>query len=232
MPGDSDAPGELFALPGRARDTRRLIRAPDARGRDRSDRFGGTWSSQPCNRCGGTGGLRLARLPHVRWSEASRPGRTGRRRSGRDCRRRAHPRGGQGTRWFARRSPGELIVDVHVDPHRLFAREGDDLHVDVPVAIHEAALGARIEVPTLRARPGCEYQQVPSPASDFASVNGACRRRRDGRSGDLVVEVRLVLPRCSTSGRRSSCGSSGELHPENVRRELLEAAESSSARRE
>ena len=89
---------------------------------------------------------------------------------------------------------GDLYVTVHVEPHPLFRREGDDLHVVVPLAVHEAALGAKIDVPSLdgparlRVPPGTQSGQrfrlrergVPSP--------------RDGRRGDLVVEVRLVLP--------------------------------------
>ena len=44
---------------------------------------------------------------------------------------------------------GDLFVDVHVQPHPLFRREGDDLHLVVPIGVHEAVLGARIDVPTL-----------------------------------------------------------------------------------
>src|SRR6266581_2215864 len=44
---------------------------------------------------------------------------------------------------------GDLYITVHVLPHPLFRREGDDLHIVVPVAIHEAALGTKFEVPSL-----------------------------------------------------------------------------------
>ena len=44
---------------------------------------------------------------------------------------------------------GDLHLTVDVEPHPLFTRDGDDLHLVVPVAVHEAALGARVEVPTL-----------------------------------------------------------------------------------
>jgi DnaJ-class molecular chaperone len=43
---------------------------------------------------------------------------------------------------------GDLYVDIQVRPHPLLRREGDDLHMIVPVAIHEAALGARVELPS------------------------------------------------------------------------------------
>src|SRR5262249_17049685 len=44
---------------------------------------------------------------------------------------------------------GDLYLSVHVEAHPLFRREGDDVHVSVPIAIHEAALGAKIDVPAL-----------------------------------------------------------------------------------
>ena len=55
-------------------------------------------------------------------------------------------KGHAGTRGAA---PGDLYVTVQVEPHPLFRREGDDLYLTVPVAIHEAALGARFDIPTL-----------------------------------------------------------------------------------
>ena len=44
---------------------------------------------------------------------------------------------------------GDLYITVQVRPHPLFARDGDDLLLTVPIAVHEAALGAKIEVPSL-----------------------------------------------------------------------------------
>src|SRR5262249_38446135 len=48
--------------------------------------------------------------------------------------------------------PGDLYARVRVRPHRFFRREGRDLHLDLPVTMSEATLGARIEVPTLDGR--------------------------------------------------------------------------------
>src|SRR4029077_14667506 len=44
---------------------------------------------------------------------------------------------------------GDLYITVQVQPHPLFVRDGDDLHLTVPIGIHEAALGAKIDVPSL-----------------------------------------------------------------------------------
>ena len=90
---------------------------------------------------------------------------------------------------------GDLYISVQVEPHEMFRREGNDLHTAVAIGVHEAALGAKIEVPApdgparLRIPPGTQTGQrfhlrgrgVPSP--------------RDGERGDLVVEVRIMLPK-------------------------------------
>jgi molecular chaperone DnaJ len=95
-----------------------------------------------------------------------------------------------------RRGPaGDLYVVVSVAAHPVFRREGDDLHLKVPIAIHEAALGARIEVPTidgparLRVPPGTQSGQR------FRMRGRGAPAPRGDHRGDLVVEVRLVLPR-------------------------------------
>jgi molecular chaperone DnaJ len=91
--------------------------------------------------------------------------------------------------------PGDLYITVHVDAHPLYRRDGDDIHTVVSVGIHEAALGARINVSTpdgvakLRIPPGTQAGQR------FRLRERGATSTRDGRRGDLVVEVRLVLPK-------------------------------------
>jgi molecular chaperone DnaJ len=126
----------------------------------------------------------------------------------------------------AGRGPGEhgdLYITVRVESHPLFTREGDDLHLTVPVAVHEAALGARIEVPSLegharlRVPPGTQSGQrfrlrergVPSPL--------------DNRRGDLVVEVRLVLPRLLDERSKELLREFGRINAEDVRRDLVKS---------
>ena len=113
--------------------------------------------------------------------------------------------------------PGDLYITVHVAPHPLFRREGDDLHLLVPVAVHEAALGARIEIPSvdgttkLRVPPGTQSGQrfrlrgrgVPSP--------------RNGHRGDLVVEIRLMLPRMLDERSKALLREFGAINGESVR---------------
>jgi len=111
---------------------------------------------------------------------------------------------------------------VRVKPHPLFRRDGDDLVVTVPVAIHEAALGAKIEVPSmdgparLRVPPGTQSGQR------FRLRERGVISARDGRRGDLVVEVRLVLPKLLDERSKELLREFGRINPDNVRRSLTE----------
>jgi molecular chaperone DnaJ len=53
---------------------------------------------------------------------------------------------GKGNAGIRGGSPGDLYIAVHVDDHPVYRRAGDDLHMVLPIAVHEAALGARIEI--------------------------------------------------------------------------------------
>ena len=90
---------------------------------------------------------------------------------------------------------GDLYVRVDVDEHPYFQRRGMDLHVSVPVGVHEAALGAVIDVPGPN---GDVPVRVPAGAATGLELRiageGLSNRRADGATGDLVVEMQIVLP--------------------------------------
>lgn len=116
--------------------------------------------------------------------------------------------------------PGDLQVTVQIEPHPVFRREGDDLHLELPVAVHEAALGARIEVPTLdqpvrlRVPPGTQSGQR------FRLRDRGVPSVRDGRRGDLIVEIRLVLPRVLDERSKELLREFGRLNVDDVRKDL------------
>ena len=189
--------------------------------------------AKPCTRCGGTGNLRIApcRTCGGAGVEARSETTTIVVPAGTSDGAHIHV-AGRGNAGLRGGPPGELIVVVHVDPHPLFRREGDDLHVIVPVAAHEAALGAKIEVPTLKGPARLRIPAGTQSGQRFRVSQRGVPSPRDGRPGDLVVEVRLVLPRSLDERSKELLRQFGELHPEDVRRELLEAAESRSTRRD
>ena len=117
--------------------------------------------------------------------------------------------------------PGDLYVDVSVRPHPVLRREGADLHMTVPVAVHEAALGARLEVPSfdgpvkLKVPPGTQAGQ-----RFRASGRGAVTVQ--GTRGDLWIEVRVALPPMHDERSKELMRELARLHPGDVRQTLAE----------
>ena len=166
----------------------------------------GTGQQRPraCEPCGGTGQDTRSETVQVRIPAGVADG----------DRVRVQGKGNAGLRGG---QPGDLYIAVHVAPHLVFRREGDDLHMVVPVAIHEAALGARIDIPTpegtarLRVPPGTQSGQR------FRLRERGAASTRDGRRGDLVVEVRLMLPRLLDERSKELLREFGRINGENVR---------------
>lgn len=88
---------------------------------------------------------------------------------------------------------GDLYVTVHVEPHPAFRRQGDDLCVTVPIGVHEAVLGARVEVPSLEGPVKLRIPPGTQAGQRFRLRERGAPTPSGGR-GDLLVEVRIVVP--------------------------------------
>ncbi len=91
--------------------------------------------------------------------------------------------------------PGDLYVRVHVTPHRVFGRAGQNLTVTVPVTFPEAALGAEIKVPSHRGMPVNLRVPAGTPNGRTFRLRGKGVRRPDGTTGDLLVTVNVQVPK-------------------------------------
>jgi len=88
---------------------------------------------------------------------------------------------------------GDLYVRVHVTPHPVFGRTGNDLTVKVPVTYAELALGTTLAVPTLDGQ--VRLKVAPGTASGVVlRARGKGISRKDGRVGDLLVTLQVVIP--------------------------------------
>lgn len=89
---------------------------------------------------------------------------------------------------------GDLFINIHVTPHPVFGRKGDDLTATVPVTFSEAALGADIEVPTLDDG-AVTLRLAPGTASGRTlRVKGKGIAKTHGAHGDLLVTIEVVVP--------------------------------------
>ncbi len=88
--------------------------------------------------------------------------------------------------------PGDALIEIRIDPHPLFTRDGDDLRLELPVTLPEAVLGAKVNIPTID---GQVALTIP-PGSNSGTVlrlKGKGATRGSGR-GDQLVTLRVVLP--------------------------------------
>ena len=88
---------------------------------------------------------------------------------------------------------GDLFVAVTVKPDEVFTRDGDDLHVTVPVSFAELALGDTITVPTLDS-PVRVKVPAGTPDGRTLRVKGRGVPKRSGKAGDLMVSVQVTVP--------------------------------------
>ena len=101
---------------------------------------------------------------------------------------------GQGEAAGKRGTPGDILLLVHVAPHPSYSRRGLHLDVKVPVTLAEAALGAKIDVPTPK---GTVQLTVPPATSSGAKLRlkGLGIQRGNEPPGDLFAEILIVLPK-------------------------------------
>ena len=115
---------------------------------------------------------------------------------------------------------GDLFLQVKVKPDPRFTRDGDDLRMELPVALHEAILGAEVIVPTLKGRVSL---RIPPDTQNGRTIRlaGQGMPRAGGGSGDLYVSVKLVLPTKLSDKERAYVQEIAAAHGEDVRAHLL-----------
>ena len=103
----------------------------------------------------------------------------------------------------------------------MFRREGDDIHVTVPISITEASLGGKIEVPTIDGR---TQLKIPPGTQSGQKLRmrekGVPSATKDGARGDEIVEVKIVVPQLRDERSKEVMRELAKLNPEDPRAEL------------
>ena len=123
----------------------------------------------------------------------------------------------KGNAGFHGGQPGDLYVTVKVTPHSVFRRDGDDLHMSVPIAIHEAALGAKIDLRTLDGSARLRVPPGTQSGQRFRLRERGAPSTRNGVRGDLIVEVRIMLPKLLDERSKELLREFGRINGEQVR---------------
>jgi molecular chaperone DnaJ len=117
---------------------------------------------------------------------------------------------------------GDLFLIVRTSPHAVFVRQGDDIHVTVPITIPEATLGAKVEVPTIDGR---AQLKIPPGTQSGQKLRlrerGVENAQRDGQRGDQIVTVEVVTPALHDERSREIMRELAKLNPQDPREELF-----------
>jgi molecular chaperone DnaJ len=89
---------------------------------------------------------------------------------------------------------GDLYVEIHIKPHSVFERDGDDLHCQMPIAFTTAALGGEIEVPTLAGKATFTVSEGTQSGKTFRLRGKGIKGVRSSLPGDLYVHVQVETP--------------------------------------
>jgi molecular chaperone DnaJ len=121
--------------------------------------------------------------------------------------------------------PGNLLIEISIRHHPFFNRKGDDIYVQLPVTFGEAALGAKIEVPTID---GVTMMTLPS------GTQGGQRLKLSGKGfispntkqrGNEYVDIKIVVPKEIPERAREAIKTIDELYRENPRKGMGEKAQ-------
>ena len=116
---------------------------------------------------------------------------------------------------------GDLNIVVNVSIHPFFKRMGDNIHCSVPLTVTEAALGTKVEVPTIDGR---TIVRIP-PGTQTGQMfrlreKGAPSLMNPGLRGDQYVEVKIVVPRIADERSKEILRELARLNPEDPRKDL------------
>lgn len=116
---------------------------------------------------------------------------------------------------------GDLYAVIRMEEHKLFRRDGDDIYLTVPVSATEAALGAKIEVPTIDGR---ALLKIPPGTQSGQKLRlrekGVPSATREGARGDEIVEISITVPMPRDERTKELLRELAKLNPEDPRAEL------------
>jgi len=172
-------------------------------------RCGGTGKVRHvCNACGGEGVITTTDSLEVRIKAGTRDGQRIR-----------IP--GKGNAGAFGGPTGDLYIIVRAGDHPVFRREVDDIYISVPITMTEAALGAKIEVPTIDGR---ALLRIPPGTQSGQKLRmrekGVPSAVKEGQRGDEIVEVNITVPMPKDEKTKELLRELAKLNPEDPREEL------------
>ena len=128
---------------------------------------------------------------------------------------------GQGKPGFGGGPAGDAYVELHVEPHPFFRRKDDNIHVDVPVTLKEAVLGARIEAPTISGPVTMTIPKGSNTGKTLRLRDRGIRNRKTGQRGHQLITLKVVLPATEEPELTAFLENWQPKNPQNPRKEMV-----------
>jgi molecular chaperone DnaJ len=106
---------------------------------------------------------------------------------------------------------GDLYVIIHVEPHEFFQREGDLIYCQYPLSFDQAALGSKLEVPTIHGSRELKIPKSTQTGTRFTLENEGVPHLRGGTRGNMIVEVKIKTPQKLTKRQKELLHEFGDL---------------------
>ena len=130
-------------------------------------------------------------------------------------------KGGPGA---GRGEPGDALIELKVQAHPLFSREGDNITLELPISLNEAVLGARVEIPTIGGRVTVAVPKGASSGQVLRLRGKGVKNNRSGAHGDQMITLKIVLPAVIDSDLERLMQDWAKKRPYDPRARFREAA--------
>lgn len=128
---------------------------------------------------------------------------------------------GQGGPGYGGGPAGDAYIELHIQPDAHFVRKDDNIHLEVPVTLKEAVLGAKIEVPTLSGPVSLTVPKGANTGTKLRLKDRGIRNRKTGQKGHLYVTLKVMLPQADEPELAAFLESWTPGHAQNPRKEIL-----------
>lgn len=101
---------------------------------------------------------------------------------------------GQGEAGSGNGPAGDALIEVSIKPHPLYERRGNDIHIELPISLAEAVLGAKVKAPTIHGDVTVSVPEGSSSGRTLRLKGKGISERRGQTAGDQLVRLKIVLP--------------------------------------
>jgi len=127
---------------------------------------------------------------------------------------------GKGEPGFSGGQPGDLYLVIHVKPHPILKRDGDNLHIEVPVTVGEAMAGGTVTIPTVEGKVQVKVPPKSQSGQTLRLKGKGAANLKTKKKGDLMVKLTVKVPRSDDSEILEAAKKMDKLYDGDIRKDI------------